>query len=115
MLKILCCTLMTIFFVLGLISCVYLLILAFLRRKSKGAASLCIIPLSGNFNADVRSIMYAYERINLFGEDNRCRIIACDMGADCEEIGKIKNIFALCPNVKVIEREDISSYLLKYY
>lgn len=115
MLRIICCTLMTIFFVLGVISGVYLLILAFLRRKSKGAASFCIIPLSGNYNADVRSIMYAYERINLFGEDNRCKIIACDMGADCEEIRKIKNIFALCPNVKVVEREDISSYLLKNY
>lgn len=106
---------MTIFFVLGVISGVYLLILAFLRRKSKSAVSFCIIPLSGKFNDDVRSIMYAYERINLFGEDNCCKIIACDMGADDDEIRKIKNIFALCPNVKVVECEDISSYLLKNY
>jgi len=111
MLRIICCTLVTLFFVLGLMTGAYLLMLAFLRRKAKNEPTFCVIPLSGNRKSDIRRVMYAYERINLFGEDSNCKIIVCFTDENFEEAREIKNIFALCPCVRVVEREDIDSYL----
>lgn len=111
MLKIIICLFLTALCVLGILSAAYLAMLLFLRRECKDKPSVFVIPLTGEFNSDVRSIMYAYERANLFGENKKYRIAAADRGINRAEAEEIKKIFALCKCVKVVKCEDLALYI----
>lgn len=111
MLKIIVCSFLTALSVLGIISAGYLLMLLFLRHGAEKRTAYFVIPLTGELNSDVRAVMYAYERINLFAENKSYKIAAVDMGKNNSGAEEIKRIFALCECVKVVKREELPLYI----
>ncbi len=111
MLRIIVCSFLTAFCVLGILSAGYLSALLLLRRGAEKRTAYFVIPLTGELNSDVRAVMYAYERSNLFAENKSYKIISADMGKNNSEMSEIKRIFALCECVGFAKREELSSYI----
>ena len=89
--------------VVGFGTLLYFLLLFFLKPKRR-YKSYIVLPLGDNEKENAARIGYAYERLNLFGEDKNTEIIALEKDENQENIRKM---FSRYNNIKVVQLGDM--------
>lgn len=89
--------------VVGFGTLCYVALLFFMKPKRR-YKSFIVLPLGDNEKENAARIGYAYERLNLFGEDKNTKIIALEKDEKQENIRKI---FSQYNNIKVAQLGDM--------
>ena len=89
--------------VIGLAAVCYFVFLLFMKPQKKHR-SFIVLPMSDDEYENAMRIGYAYERLNLFGEDTRTQIIALEKDEKQENIRKM---FSRYNNIKFAQIGDM--------
>lgn len=99
------CVLMS---VLGFGTMCYFTVLIFLKPKRR-YKSYIVLPLGDNEKENASRIGYAYERLNLFGEDENTEIIALEKDGRQENLRKLFSRYNSIKFVQIGDMPDIIS------
>ncbi len=93
--------------VVGLAAICYFVLLLFMKPK-RNYKSFIVLPMCDDKKENAYRINYAYERLNLFGEDLNAEIIALEKD---EKQEKVREMFSRYNNIKFVQLGDMPDIL----
>lgn len=97
--------------VVGLAAVCYFVLLLFMKPK-RNYKSFIVLPLCDDENENAARIGYAYERLNLFGEDVNAEIIALEKD---EKQENIRIMFSRYNNIKFVQLGDMPDIMSHFW
>lgn len=97
--------------VIGLAAVCYFVFLLFMKPK-RNYKSFIVLPLGDDENENASRIGYAYERLNLFGEDVNAEIIALEKDKKHEDVRKM---FSKYNNIKFAQIGDMPDIMSHFW
>ena len=107
MLYTVCLALCVLLSVTGMAAICYFVLLLLMKPKRK-YKSFVVLPMSEDETENASRIGYAYERLNLFGEDINTEIIALEKDEKHESLRKM---FARYNNIKFVQLGDMPNVM----